>query len=116
VLLQGPLDADASTAAILVILGATVDTSTITRFRDVDGTDLADAAAFLQAATAGQQTLVKVQGTLQADGSVVWERAEIEVEHEFQNEMENEFEFEFECEHGMENEFENEGGHGGGHS
>ena len=105
VLLQGPLDTDTSTTAVLRILGAAIDTSTITQFRDVNGNNLADAAAFLQAALSGPQALVKVQGTLQETGSVVWERAELEAEHEFQNEVENEFEFEFDFENGIANPF-----------
>ncbi len=106
VLVQGPLEADTSTAAVLRILGAAIDTSAITQFRDVNGNNLADAAAFLQAALADPQILLKVQGALQPDGSVTWERAELETQPEFQNEVENEFEFEFEFENGIENPFE----------
>jgi hypothetical protein len=113
ILLQGPLDPNASTAASFRILGVTIDTSTIVKFESLTAAHLQDAATFLAAAkdTTGGKKLVKLQGVLQANGSVRWDRAELELEHEFKNEVENEFEFEFEIEHGFENEFE----HGPGH-
>jgi hypothetical protein len=114
VLFQGPIDPNASSPQTLVILGATIDTSTIVKFESLTSASFPDAASFLAAAkdAAGGRKLVKVQGVLSPNGSVRWDRAELEMEHEFRNEVENEFEFEFEVEHGFENEFE----HGGGHS
>jgi len=101
----------AANPQVVILGGHTADLTTAInddRLRSVDGSRFVTPNGFFEAATAkGNQ--VNMGGTL-SGGSVKWERAEIELEHQFDNErrqgsneLENEFQFEF------ENEFEGAG-------
>lgn len=96
---------------ILTILGAPFDTTAIldNQLRDAAGTQMTRGNFLAAALQSGN--LAKLRGSVQPGGSVTWERAEIEVEHNFENEHENEFEQEREIEVEIEN-----GTSGGGDS
>jgi hypothetical protein len=70
--LQGPVQSIAGNE--IVILGVSVDTSTINRFESVSGTSMSR-AAFLAAVSVN--SLVKVKGKLSGT-TVVWDEAELE--------------------------------------
>lgn len=106
VILQGPTSG--VNGNVVTVLGAAVDTSTVSdsRFENAARQDISR-AAFLQAAgVAG--TLVKFRGT-QSPAGITWERAELEAPKAFANDGSNEFEFELEVENETENETETPG-------
>jgi hypothetical protein len=108
-IVQGPVSG--ASGNILTILGAPFDTTAIldNQLRDAAGTQMTRGNFLAAALQSGN--LAKLRGSVQPGGSVTWERAEIEVEHNFENEHENEFEQEREIEVEIEN-----GTSGGGDS
>jgi hypothetical protein len=95
VIVQGPVTT--VTGNVVKLLGADFDLGGLqaSKIKDAAGNQI------LVSGLANQ--LVKIVGLKAQDGTITWDRAEIEVQHEFENEAENEFEKELEIENEVEN-------------